>query len=167
MKTPHPILKSALVGLAALPTWVGQTAHAQEAVPPPLTSETLMGLLDAFDLPDVAVATLAGCDVDEVVVAVSATLAPDVSVTPQTSFEAASLSKPASAWPVLSIAVEGARMHARGPWGARSAGHGGNSYELRALARFGREGEDSPVVGTDEHRGGEQINVVASTLGTG
>ncbi|MGB3545289.1 serine hydrolase domain-containing protein [Rubrivirga sp.] len=107
MKTPLPFPKSALIGLVALTAWVGQAAHAQGTEPPLLTPEVLTELLNAFDVPGVAVATLASCEVSEVVVAGSATLSPDVAVTPRTAFEAASLSKPVFAWLFLSLADEG------------------------------------------------------------
>ena len=101
------ILKALLVGFA-LCAWAAPTvAQAQEA--PPLPSpEELTGLLNVFDVPGLALATLTDCEVDsEVVVAGSATLEPDVAVTPLTAFEAASLSKPVFAWLVLTLADEG------------------------------------------------------------
>jgi CubicO group peptidase (beta-lactamase class C family) len=92
------------IGVGATPI---DTALAQETAPLLPTSEELTQLLDAFDVPGVAVATLTNCEVDGVVVAGSAMLAPDVAVAPLTAFEAASLSKPLFAWLVLALAEEG------------------------------------------------------------
>ena len=103
-------LKASLVGLLALCAWppLAEPAQAQEAPPLP-TTEELAQLLRAFDVPGLAMATLTGCEVDdEVLVAGSASLGPDVPVTPETAFEAASLSKPVFAWLVVALADEGA-----------------------------------------------------------
>lgn len=81
---------------------------AQESPPPFPGADELGQLLAGFDVPGMAVATLTGCEVDDqVMVAGDATLEPRRSVTPQTAFEAASLSKPVFAWLVLKLADEG------------------------------------------------------------
>ena len=103
-------LKAPLVGLIALCTWTArtETAWAQETPPPLPSQEELTQLLNAFDVPGLAMATLTNGEVDDkVIVAGSASLAPDVAVTPQTAFEAASLSKPVFAYLVLTLADEG------------------------------------------------------------
>ena len=94
--------------LAALFVWAALSppAAAQDAPPLPSADE-LAQLLAAFDVPGLALAALTGCAVDTVLVAGSATLDPDVPVTPETAFEAASLSKPVFAWLVLTLADEG------------------------------------------------------------
>ena len=105
----HTVPKTPLIWLVALCAWLplAEPAQAQEAPPLP-TTEELTQLLGAFDVPGMAMATLTDCEVDdEVLVAGSASLEPDVPVTPQTAFEAASLSKPVFAWLVLSLADEG------------------------------------------------------------
>ena len=102
------ILKVLLV--FTLCAWAAPTgpASAQETAPPLPSPEELTGLLNVFDVPGLAVATLTDCEVNsEVIVAGSATLEPDVAVTPLTAFEAASLSKPVFAWLVLTLADEG------------------------------------------------------------
>ena len=102
-------LETSLVALLALCAWtpLAEPARAQEAPPLP-TTEELTQLLGAFDVPGLAMATLTGCEVDdEVLVAGSASLGPDVPVTPETAFEAASLSKPVFAWLVVALADEG------------------------------------------------------------
>ena len=100
---PSAVRTLALAALCAALTPVG----AQEAPPLP-TADELAQLLGAFDVPGLAMATLTGCEVDdEVVVAGSASLEPDIPVTPETAFEAASLSKPVFAWLVVALADEG------------------------------------------------------------
>jgi CubicO group peptidase (beta-lactamase class C family) len=93
----------ALAGLLA----VSAGAQDNEAAPPLPSPEELPQLLGAFDVPGLALASLSGCAVDTVLVAGSATLGPTVPVTPQTAFEAASLSKPVFAYLVLSLADDG------------------------------------------------------------
>ncbi len=106
----HSVLKGFFVILTALCVWVTpmEVAQAQEAARPLPSPEELTQLLTAFDVPGLAMASLTNCEVDnEVIVAGSATLEPDVAVTPQTAFEAASLSKPVFAWLVLTLVDEG------------------------------------------------------------
>ena len=105
----NTVLNRLFAGLIAFCISATQTdnALAQEAASPLPTSDELGQLLYAFDVPGVAVTTLTGCEVDEVVVAGSATLEPTTAVTPQTAFEAASLSKPVFAWLVLTLVEEG------------------------------------------------------------
>ena len=102
-------LKALLVVLLILCGWVPLAEPAQAQEPPPLpTTEELTQLLGAFDVPGMAMATLTGCGVDDdVLVAGSASLDPDVPVTAETAFEAASLSKPVFAWLVVALADEG------------------------------------------------------------
>lgn len=93
-------------GLVLAACW-GVTLAADAGAPPPTAAE-LAGLLARFDVPGVAVATLKDCEpVAGPVVAGRATLAPDRPVTPDTVFEAASLSKPVFAWLVMQLADEG------------------------------------------------------------
>ena len=102
------MLKASLTSLLTLCAWISLAEPAQAQEPPLPTTEELTQLLRAFDVPGLAMATLTGCEVDEnVTVAGSATLEPDVAVTPQTAFEAASLSKPVFAYLVLTLADEG------------------------------------------------------------
>jgi CubicO group peptidase (beta-lactamase class C family) len=90
-------------------------AQDQNAAPPLPGPDELTQLLAAFDVPGLALASLSGCAVDTVLVAGSATLEPTAAVTPQTAFEAASLSKPVFAYLVLSLAgrVRQARIRSR------------------------------------------------------
>ena len=103
----RPILRLFLAASVAASAW-SAPASAQEGPPPLPSPEELAQLLGAFDVPGLALATLTGCEVDdEVLVAGEAMLDPDVPVTPETAFEAASLSKPVFAWLVLSLVDEG------------------------------------------------------------
>lgn len=99
-------LRAGFVALCALIVLL-DAASAQEPGPRLPDEKGLVQLLSAFDVPGLATATLTDCKVDSVVVAGSATLNPNVAVTPQTAFEAASLSKPVFAWLVLTLADEG------------------------------------------------------------
>lgn len=82
-------------------------AVASDASPPPPTVRELEGLLAAFDVPGVAVATLKQCEPQgEAVLAGSASLHPLQPVTAATVFEAASLSKPVFAWLVMQLVDE-------------------------------------------------------------
>ena len=96
------------LALAAFSSALAQQPAASDASPPPLpTARELEGLLAAFDVPGIAVATLKHCEVDDdAVVAGRASLDPPVAVTPATVFEAASLSKPVFAWLVMQLADE-------------------------------------------------------------
>lgn len=105
-------LVTAVLILTFLPAALGQEAKVatpRESAPPPLpTQQELAGLLHAFDVPGLAMATLSNCEVDgKVMAAGQATLNPGTAVTPVTAFEAASLSKPVFAWLVLQLADEG------------------------------------------------------------
>lgn len=80
---------------------------AETAPPPPLpTPRELEGMLAAFDVPGISIATLKQCEPDEAVVAGRASLDPPAAVTPATVFEAASLSKPVFAWLVMQLVDE-------------------------------------------------------------
>jgi CubicO group peptidase (beta-lactamase class C family) len=82
-------------------------AAAADKAPPPLpTPRELEGMLAAFDVPGIAVATLKQCEPDEAAVAGRASLDPPSPVTPATVFEAASLSKPVFAWLVMQLVDE-------------------------------------------------------------
>jgi CubicO group peptidase (beta-lactamase class C family) len=105
-------LATGLLMLAFLPAAPGQDAQAgapQASAAAPLpTQQELAGLLHAFDVPGLAMATLSNCEPDgKVMVAGHATLDPATPVTPVTAFEAASLSKPVFAWLVLQLVDEG------------------------------------------------------------
>ena len=102
--------KRSLIGLITLCAWIASVkiAQAQEGAPPLPSQEELTQLLNAFDVPGLAMATLTDGEVDDhTLVAGSATLEPNVAVTPQTAFEAASLSKPVFAYLVLTLVDEG------------------------------------------------------------
>ncbi len=102
--------KRLFINLIALCAWIApvETARAQETAPPLPSQEELTQLLNAFDVPGLAMATLTNGKVDDsVLVAGLATLEPNVAVTPQTAFEAASLSKPVFAYLVLTLVDEG------------------------------------------------------------
>lgn len=77
--------------------------------PPPLpTQNELAALSRTFDVPGAALAGLTACEVDEpIVTAGMADLAKGTPVTPDTAFEAASMSKPVFAWLVMALAEEG------------------------------------------------------------
>lgn len=89
--------KMAWLAVAGLPS-----AWAAE---PPVPRE-LQAQLAAFDVPGIAMVTLTDCQPGEAVVAGQATLEPPRAVTPDTVFEAASLSKPVFAWLVMQLADE-------------------------------------------------------------
>jgi CubicO group peptidase (beta-lactamase class C family) len=97
-------LMACLPALAQQPT----AAPASDAAPPPLpTQQELEGLLHAFDVPGLAMATLKNCEPDgKPLVAGHASLNPRTTVAQATVFEAASLSKPVFAWLVLQLADE-------------------------------------------------------------
>ncbi|HEU5137667.1 MAG TPA: serine hydrolase [Steroidobacteraceae bacterium] len=98
-------LMSLWVALAAIAAVLGQ--HAAAAPPPLPTREELEGLLNAFDVPGIAMASLTNCELDgQSLVAGHASLNPAKAVTAATVFEAASLSKPVFAWLVLQLAEE-------------------------------------------------------------
>ncbi|QPH55795.1 serine hydrolase domain-containing protein [Pontivivens ytuae] len=96
--------RSLLAGALALllPTTLGAQSEAQ--LP---DAAALDAALTAFDVPGVAMASLASCAMDEVVVAGTADLSTSTPVRPDTAFEAASLSKPVFAYLVLKLADEG------------------------------------------------------------
>ena len=103
-------MKGLTLYLIVLCAWAArvETVQAQEGPPPLPSQEELTQLLHAFDVPGLAMATLTDCKVDDSpLVAGSATLEPRVAVTPQTAFEAASLSKPVFAYLVLTLVDEG------------------------------------------------------------
>lgn len=105
-------LVTAVLVMAFLPAALGQEPKPgapRESAPPPFpTQQELAGLLHAFDVPGLAMATLSNCELDgKVLVAGQATLNPAAAVTPVTAFEAASLSKPVFAWLVLQLVDEG------------------------------------------------------------
>ncbi len=87
--------------------FLGAPVLAQDAASPFPTQGELQELLEAHDVPGVAMATLSECRLDEVVVAGFATLDPETPVTRQTAFEAASLSKAVFAWLVMTLVEEG------------------------------------------------------------
>ena len=84
----------------------GGPAPAQDAPAWP-DEATLAGLLGAFDVPGLAMATLEGCEPGGVVTVGTADLGTGAPVTERTAFEAASLSKPVFAWLVMGLVEEG------------------------------------------------------------
>jgi CubicO group peptidase (beta-lactamase class C family) len=101
----------AWLALAALVSALAQrptAAAVPDAGPPPLpTPQELEGLLTAFDVPGLAMATLKNCEPEGTpLVAGQASLNPAHAVTPATVFEAASLSKPVFAWLVMQLVDE-------------------------------------------------------------
>jgi CubicO group peptidase (beta-lactamase class C family) len=100
-------LATVCVALASLASALAQPPAPADASAPPLpTTQELEGLLAAFDVPGVSIATLKQCEVDEAVMAGRASLDPPAAVTPATVFEAASLSKPVFAWLVMQLVDE-------------------------------------------------------------
>ena len=100
-------LCAAARALAQAPEAAAESAEAPPPAPLPTEAE-LERLLEAFDVPGAAVAGLTSCEVDErVVVAGSADLEAGAPVTPDTAFEAASLSKPVFAWLVMTLVEDG------------------------------------------------------------
>lgn len=87
----------------------GRSAPAETSgAPSPLPSRgELEAVLEAFDVPGLAMATLTACEVDGVAVAGTANLQTGALVTPDTAFEAASLSKMVFAYLVMSLVEEG------------------------------------------------------------
>lgn len=91
----------------ALASATAPAPAADQPPPPPLpTPRALDGMLAAFDVPGISIATLKRCEPAEAVVAGRATLDPLAAVTPATVFEAASLSKPVFAWLVMQLVDE-------------------------------------------------------------
>lgn len=82
------------------------TEPVAERVPAPSKAD-LETLLTEFDVPGVAMAPIDGCAVGEVVVAGQADLESGAPVTPDTVFEAASLTKPVFAYLVMTLVEEG------------------------------------------------------------
>ena len=114
MSPKLPRLYVATLTAAALLT--SGCAMAQVAPPAPQIPSTASslpddpafdGLLQAFDVPGMAIATLTGCNVDGVRTIGMADLHSGMPVTQNTAFEAASLSKPVFAYLVLQLADEG------------------------------------------------------------
>ena len=92
--------------LAAALTMIATTALGQ--TPPPLPDRAeLEAALQAFDVPGVAMAVLEGCEPAGVVTAGLADLDTGRPVTPDTAFEAASLTKPVFAVLVLGLVDAG------------------------------------------------------------
>ena len=90
----------------AAPAEAGEEAAPRTAdlLPPKPAFEELLA---AFDVPGMAIATLTGCAVDDVVPVGTADLGTGAPVTEETAFEAASLTKPLFAVLVLQLADEG------------------------------------------------------------
>ncbi|MFC6196570.1 serine hydrolase domain-containing protein [Ponticaulis profundi] len=70
---------------------------------PLMTRAQMEGLLQTIDVPGMATATITSCEVTDVSTAGLAIVEPAMPVTPDTAFEAASLSKPVFAWLVMSL----------------------------------------------------------------
>ena len=74
----------------------------------PTSSDTeLERALSSFDVPGIAMATLAACELVEITVAGEADIEAGRAVAANTAFEAASLSKPVFAWLVVKLSDEG------------------------------------------------------------
>lgn len=81
---------------------------AAQDEPPPLPSkDEIAALLAAEDVPGLAMAVIADCEVQQVVAIGQANVEQALPVTEKTVFEAASLSKPVFAWLVMSLVEEG------------------------------------------------------------
>ena len=110
---PSRTFAASALAMALLTSGCATAQVAPPAPDAPSTASNLPGdaafeeLLQAFDVPGMAIATLTGCDVDGVRTVGVADLQSGTPVAHHTAFEAASLSKPVFAYLVLQLADEG------------------------------------------------------------
>lgn len=101
------MLRAGVMVIACVLAVAAAPRVAAEPPPPLPDAEQLKGLLRAFDVPGMAMASLDGCEVGAITVAGQADLQAGAAVAENTAFEAASLSKPVFAFLVLQLADEG------------------------------------------------------------
>jgi CubicO group peptidase (beta-lactamase class C family) len=95
------------LALTSLCLVLAGSAAAKDGPPPLPTGAELDKMLAAFDVPGIAMSTLKHCEPEgPPIVGGKASLQPSVAVTPDTVFEAASLSKPVFAWLVMQLVDE-------------------------------------------------------------